>query len=74
MGDLRTNFLTPETGFVIGFGSALNVAGNYYRFNTSPTAAEADARALRSDWVMVGQDLAASIDKADTEPACHETK
>ena len=35
----------------------MNLAGHSYCYNTSATEEEADARALFSDWSMVGQDL-----------------
>jgi len=38
-------------------GTLLNLAGSYYFYNISPTPAQADARALASDWEMVGQDI-----------------
>jgi hypothetical protein len=31
--------------------------GNFYKFNTSPNEKIADARAIRNDWQMVGQDM-----------------
>ena len=52
-----TDYLFSKTGFMIGLGSVINLAGNYYLFNGSKTAAEADRRALASDWAMVAEDL-----------------
>jgi hypothetical protein len=57
MGQSATDFLTPSSSFRIGAGSAFSLAGNYFEFNRSRTPAEADARALRSDWQIVGQDI-----------------
>ena len=64
----RTDYLFPASSFLSGMGSVLNVAGNYFRYNTSPTPEEADEKALASDWGVIGQDIREAIDKADTDP------
>jgi hypothetical protein len=61
MGQSSTDFLTPSSSFVIGAGSAFSLGGNYFEFNASRTPAEADARALRSDWQVAGQDIATAL-------------
>jgi len=53
----RTDFLFANTDILIGMGSVLNVAGNYFRFNESPDGAIADRRALGNDWKVVGDDI-----------------
>ena len=53
----RTDFLFPNTGFWEGMGSVVSVVGNYYEFNHSETEREADANAIESDWMVVGQDI-----------------
>ena len=40
-----------------GAATAYNLVGNFYRYNVSRTPAEADCRAIRSDFEMVGKDL-----------------
>jgi len=55
--DIRTDYLTARSSFLTGFGSAINLAGNYYLYNTSPTPTEADELAIRADWARVGQDI-----------------
>ena len=57
----RTDYLFPRTGFWAGAGSALNLEGNYFTFDTAPSGEEADRKALACDWGMIGQDLAESI-------------
>lgn len=52
-----TDFLVPSSSFVTGMGSAFNLAGNYYSYNTSEIEEEADKKAIYNDWVMIGQDL-----------------
>jgi hypothetical protein len=57
MSRLQTDFLVPRMTWLTGAGTVLNLAGNYYCHNVSETEEQADARALFSDWSMVGQDL-----------------
>jgi hypothetical protein len=53
----RTDFLLPKNDFFVGLGTIMNISGNYFKYNTSETAEEADKKALASDWFMVGQDI-----------------
>lgn len=53
----RTNFLYPETDFVTGMGSVLNLSGNYFDFADSKDEQSADLKALCSDWGVTGQDI-----------------
>lgn len=55
--EYRTDYLFPEGGFLLGFGSVLDISGNYFQYNLSRDGAEADRRALASDWGVVGQDM-----------------
>jgi len=57
MNQSVTDFLTPRSSALTGMGTLLNLAGSYYFYNVSPTPTQADARALASDWNMVGQDI-----------------
>lgn len=52
----RTDFLTANS-FIIGMGSVFNIAGNYFKYNCSETAEEADIVAIANDWNVVGQDI-----------------
>ncbi len=51
---LKTDFLVPSSSFLTGFGSVLNIAGDYFGYNCSD---EPDEAAIASDWKMAGQDL-----------------
>lgn len=53
----RSDFLFSTPKLIIGVGSVFNVAGNYYSFNESESSKEADLKALRNDWGVVGSDL-----------------
>ncbi|APA00939.1 hypothetical protein BIW12_09210 [Flavobacterium commune] len=54
---METGFLFDKTGFWKGVGSIFSLYGDYYEFNSSRTAEEADQKALQSDWENVGEDL-----------------
>ena len=51
----------PRTNFVIGMGSVLNIAGNYFHFNYSGSDEDADRKAIESDWGMIGNDVSDAI-------------
>jgi len=70
MGNVSTDFLTATPTFVTGMGSAVNLAGNFYGFNYSRSAQEADARALKADWKMVGQDISKTVSEAPQQTEC----
>jgi hypothetical protein len=53
----KTDFLLPKISFWKGFGSVLSLEGNQPKFNTSKSDAEADYKAIKSDWDMVGEDF-----------------
>jgi hypothetical protein len=56
----RSDFLFPDTDFLTGMGSVLNIAGSYFEFASSESENLADLKALRSDWGVTGQDLEAA--------------
>jgi len=57
--DLNFNmgFSLPQSSAMSGFGSALSVGGNYYRFDQSSPHRLSDMSALHSDWKAVGNDF-----------------
>jgi len=55
------NFLFPNNSFIMGMGSVLNIAGNYFSFSGSDTELEADEKAIHADWSAVGQDIEEAI-------------
>lgn len=52
-----TGFLFSTPSFLSGAGTVLNIAGNYYEFNSSETDFEADGMAIEHDFRMIGQDI-----------------
>jgi hypothetical protein len=63
MNRFATDFLTSTNTFWGGAGTILNIRGNYYKYNSSSTPAEADAKAIYHDWAMIGQDMKDAIDE-----------
>ena len=55
--DKRTDFLFPKRNFWTGFSSVLSIFGESNKFNTSDSGEEADYKALKSDWEMIGEDF-----------------
>jgi len=68
---MGTNFnndnfsLYAEPNFMQGVGTLVDVSGSLLEYNTSRTEAEADAKALFSDWRVVGLDLLRAIRQFD---------
>jgi hypothetical protein len=66
-GNLKTDFLTATSTFVIGMGSVLNLGGNHFSYNGSASPEEADQVAIASDWAIIGQDVRAGIERLKEE-------
>ena len=49
--------LSPEANFIEGFGRTIDFDGNLHQYNYSESPKEADARALFSDFLVVGNDF-----------------
>jgi hypothetical protein len=52
-----TGFLFAEPGFLTGLASIMDIGGSLLTYNVSPSGAEADRRAIASDWAVVGSDI-----------------
>lgn len=57
----RTDFLFPKRNFLTGFSNVLNLFAAGSKFNTSQDSSEADFKAIKTDWDMVGQDFRKSM-------------
>jgi hypothetical protein len=55
--DSTSDFLFAKNSFWIGAGSAFDLWGDYFLYNRSRNGNEADARAIASDWLVVGKDI-----------------
>lgn len=63
----RSDFLFVTPSALIGAGSILNIAGNYFSFNSSSSEREADMRALLADWGVVGNDISEAMEEVSHE-------
>lgn len=68
-----TDFLFAQPSFLTGVARTFDLFGLFDQYNESPSPEEADLRALRCDFIMVGQDLITAINafaagSAGTEP------
>jgi hypothetical protein len=54
---VQTDFLFAQPSFVSGAGSVFDLWGQLVTYNESVDGDEADARAIASDWMIVGQDI-----------------
>lgn len=63
MGDIvkKTTNLFTQPSFWAGSARVMDLFGAGTRYNTYPTAQEADARALKRDWEVVGQDIKSAV-------------
>lgn len=53
----RTDFLFAKSSFLLGMGSLMGVFSDYYTFNASESEAEADRKAIASDFGTAGRDI-----------------
>ncbi len=58
-----TGFLFSTPSYLSGAGTVINLAGNFYEFNSSETGFEADEMAIQNDFRTIGQDFYSVIDK-----------
>ena len=56
-----TDYLFATPSFLSGMASVLDIGSTLTHYNTSDSPEEADARAIASDWAMVGQDIRSAI-------------
>lgn len=62
MNEPRTDFLFADESFLTGMATVLDIGGSTPNFNTSANGEEADAKAIYSDWAMVGKDISNAIE------------
>jgi hypothetical protein len=61
---IKTDFLCASSSFMAGFGGVLILSGQNHTYNESD---DPDAIAILNDWMMVGQDIDDSLQKARRE-------
>jgi hypothetical protein len=57
MGKFTSEFLFARPSFLEGVGRILDFAGFMTEYNSSQTTEEADLKALRTDWAILGNDM-----------------
>ncbi len=50
-------YLFARPSGMTGFAQSIDLFGTFNHFNESPNGHTADARAIRADWIAVGDDI-----------------
>lgn len=58
-----TSILFPESSYLSGCASVLDIGGTLTEYNERSTPQEADLLAVWADWMAVGKDLSYSIEQ-----------
>ncbi|MGA3131227.1 MAG: hypothetical protein ABSD59_10530 [Terracidiphilus sp.] len=64
---IKSDFLFAQPSFASGAARVFDLFGQFDEYNRSETPAEADAKAIASDWMIVGQDIADAIEQHESE-------
>jgi hypothetical protein len=64
---VKSDFLFAQPSFASGAARVLDLWGQFDDYNRSETPAEADAKAIAADWLVIGQDLAEAIEYHQSE-------
>jgi hypothetical protein len=64
-----TDCLVPTPSTIVGAGAIFNLSGGYFVYNTSPCGEDADADAIRRDWLIASHDLKKAIEVSKLELA-----
>jgi hypothetical protein len=59
----NTGFLFADPSFLQGVASVLDIGGTLLVYNESESGTEADARAIATDWAIVGKDIEKAIEE-----------
>lgn len=71
---MHTDFLFAIPSFWSGVARSIDLFGLFTEYNESPHGAMADARALSSDWYIVGEDLVGAMTTIDHEQETPEAQ
>jgi hypothetical protein len=64
---VQSDFLFAQPSFASGAARLVDMWGQFDDYNRSDTPAQADAKAIAADWLIVGQDLSDAIEYHDDE-------
>ncbi len=66
---VQSDFLYAQPSFASGTARVFDLWGQFDAYNESENSAEADAKAIASDWAIVGQDIIDAMQQHDSECA-----
>ena len=64
---VTTDFLFANPSFASGAARVIDLWGQFDDYNFSPSPQEADAAAIASDWIVVGQDICDAMEQIRPE-------
>jgi hypothetical protein len=64
---VKSDFLFAQPSLGSGAARVFDLWGQFDEYNRSNTPAEADAKAIASDWIVMGQDICDAIEQYDSE-------
>ncbi len=64
---VQSDFLFAQPSFGSGAARVFDLWGQFDDYNRSDTPSEADAKAIASDWCVIGQDIYDAIDQHESE-------
>jgi hypothetical protein len=65
--NVKSDFLFAQPSFMSGASRVIDLWGQFDDYNRSYTPAEADAKAIAADWLVVGQDILEILQKSDSD-------
>lgn len=57
VNQFNTDFLFSTPSYLSGAANIFNIGGDFYEYNISSSQGEADCKAIRNDFNIVGSDL-----------------
>ncbi|WP_395144322.1 hypothetical protein [Armatimonas sp.] len=63
MSLVMTGFLWSTPSCIEGLSRILDIGNTFNAYNASSTPEDADARAMQSDWQVVGADMASAVNQ-----------
>jgi hypothetical protein len=61
--ELQSDYLFARPSLMEGIGRLVDFSGSLETYNTEPTPAQSDARAIGRDWQAIGHDLRVALDE-----------
>lgn len=63
INQFNSDFLFSNSSYLSGASNILNIDGHFYEYNSSSSESEADCKAIRNDFDIIGSDLEKAINK-----------